>query len=135
MLSEELLESVMHHEGFRANAYQDSEGIWTIGYGTNLQVLEITKELASQWMLKKLEENAAEVDAIEGISHISSARRDILIEMAYNLGIKGLRKFRNTLNFIRASAYEKAAAEMLDSKWATQVGIRADHLAERMRLG
>ena len=134
-LSEELIESVKHHEGYRSKAYQDSVGVWTIGYGTNLQVLEVDSKVATKWLMDELEWCAGQVDKIEGIQHISAKRRDVLVEMAYNLGINGLRKFRRTLNFIRASAYEQAAAEMLDSKWASQVGMRAERLAERMRIG
>ena len=134
-LSQDLIESVKQHEGYREKAYQDSEGIWTIGYGTNLEVLEIDHETAEKWLLRELEWCAEQVNKIEGIGHINDARRDVLTEMAYNLGINGLRKFRKTLNFIRAAAYEQAAAEMLDSRWARQVGIRADRLSERMRRG
>ena len=134
-LSNELIESVKHHEGYREKAYQDTVGVWTIGYGTNLQVLEVDSEVATKWLIEELERCAESVDKLEGLGHISPARRDVLIEMAYNLGINGLRRFRNTLNLIRACAYEKAAAAMLDSKWARQVGPRADRLAERMRIG
>lgn len=53
-LTPELIASVKLHEGYRARAYQDTVGVWTIGYGTNLQELEIGDELATEWLLNKL---------------------------------------------------------------------------------
>ncbi len=44
------MDSIRQHEGWRNKAYQDSEGIWTIGYGTNLQELKIDKGLGEGWL-------------------------------------------------------------------------------------
>jgi len=55
--------------------------------------------------------------------------------MAFNLGIAGLLKFENTLALIRSGSYAQAAAEMVKSKWAKQVGKRADRLANMMKTG
>jgi len=55
--------------------------------------------------------------------------------MAYNLGIAGLNKFRKMWAAIDVADYATAAEEMLDSKWAKQVGVRAIRLSRRMRTG
>ncbi|OPZ48986.1 MAG: hypothetical protein BWY95_00416 [Bacteroidetes bacterium ADurb.BinA104] len=55
--------------------------------------------------------------------------------MCFNLGIKGLLEFKNTLTFIAAGDWERAANGMLASKWAKQVGKRAIELSELMRKG
>jgi lysozyme len=55
--------------------------------------------------------------------------------MCFNLGIKGLLEFKNTLAFIGAGDWERAANGMLASKWAKQVGMRAIELSELMRKG
>jgi lysozyme len=135
MLSDALIDSVKFHEGYRDVAYQDSVGVWTVGYGTNLQILEVDEGLAEEWLLEALRSCEEQVDAIEGVDALSPARRDILIEMAYNLGISGLRRFRNMWSNLRAGNFEAASVEMLDSKWARQVGNRAERLAARMRNG
>ena len=40
-----LVASLEKHEGYRDKAYQDTEGVWTIGYGTNLQELRIDESI------------------------------------------------------------------------------------------
>jgi lysozyme len=59
----------------------------------------------------------------------------VLINMAFNIGVGGLLKFKNTLAHIRSGQYELAATEMLDSNWARQVHGRAKELALQMRHG
>jgi len=55
--------------------------------------------------------------------------------MCFNLGIKGLLGFNNTLALIGAGDWERAANGMLASKWAKQVGCKAIALSELMRKG
>lgn len=59
----------------------------------------------------------------------------VLINMAFNMGIAGLLKFKNMLAAIEACNYPLAAAEMSTSLWARQVKGRAVELAEQMRTG
>lgn len=59
--------------------------------------------------------------------------KEVLINMCFNMGIKTLLSFRNTLWYMGAGEYEKAATNMLKSKWARQVKSRATRLAERVR--
>jgi lysozyme len=58
----------------------------------------------------------------------------ILVNMAFNMGIHGLMGFRNNLRLIEAGRWKDAAKEMLNSKWATQVGEPLMHRVGR-RLG
>ena len=53
--------------------------------------------------------------------------------MAFQLGIDGLLKFKNTLNLIEAGDYETASKEMLNSLWAKQTPERAKRLSEQIR--
>ena len=55
--------------------------------------------------------------------------------MAYNMGVGGLLGFRKTLGFIEAGDYASASVEMLNSRWATQVGGRANKLSRVMLTG
>ena len=66
---------------------------------------------------------------------LDDVRQNVLVNMAFNLGVSGLLTFKNTLRLISFSRYEEAAEEMLNSKWARQVGYRAEELAEQMRTG
>jgi lysozyme len=55
--------------------------------------------------------------------------------MIFNLGLYGVLGFKRMLAALREKDYLKASKEMLDSKWAKQVGYRAKKLASIMALG
>lgn len=136
ILRRRLVDSVKEHEGLRLEAYQDSLGHWTIGYGTNLEVMEISEETAEAWLTEALADVSDSLDTVHGFPDLDSDRQDILIEMAYQLGIAGLLRFRLLWTAIRGGDYDRAADEMLDSRWAReQTPVRARTLAERMRGG
>lgn len=131
-----LVASLEKHEGYRDKAYQDTEGVWTIGYGTNLQELKIDEFLARKWLMEDLTE------AIRGAKRFpeyrdldTQLRREVFVEMVYNMGPSRVAGFKNMLAAIRRQDWDDAASEMLDSKWARQVGRRARTLAENMRNG
>ena len=65
----------------------------------------------------------------------SPARQRVLLNMCFNLGSGGLLEFRKSLAAMERGDFETAAREMKASKWATQVGDRADRLAALMRSG
>lgn len=130
-----VIEDLKRHEGFRAKPYQDTEGYLTIGYGINLDA-GISKEEAEMILAHRVRK--IQFDLISRLPYwnrLSPARQDVLINMAYNLGVAGLMKFKITLNMIEAERYEEAAKQMLQSKWAKQVGRRAIELSIMMKKG
>jgi len=136
MLANQLIESVKKHEGWREKAYQDTEGVWTIGYGTNLQELRISEELGEKWLREKLEEAQEEARRFPEWQYLNTkARREVFVEMIYNMGSTRLSGFKKTLGYIRTQNWYKVEEEMLDSLWAKQVGQRAVTLARIMSKG
>ncbi|MDD5536784.1 MAG: hypothetical protein PHS36_06375, partial [Candidatus Cloacimonetes bacterium] len=65
---------------------------------------------------------------------IPQSRFASLREPCY-LGINGLLGFKHTLAFVKAGDWERAANNMLVSRWAKQVGRRAIEPSELMRKG
>lgn len=63
------------------------------------------------------------------------ARQAVVLNMAFNLGINRLMLFRRMRGAYDGGDYERASIEMLDSRWADQVGRRATELAQQMRTG
>jgi GH24 family phage-related lysozyme (muramidase) len=61
------------------------------------------------------------------------AVQTVLFNMAYNMGIEGLAKFKNTLKYVLARDYAAAATNLKKSLWYQQVGTRAKELVERVR--
>jgi lysozyme len=131
-----LVDSIKHHEGLRLRSYLDSVGVWTIGYGTNLQTLLITEEIADD--LLQLGVHSAMVAAAmfpEWQYLDTEARRGAFCEMCYNLGPMRLSGFRKMLDAIKAQDWQEVAKQALDSKWATQVGQRAVTLITMLQTG
>jgi len=131
-----IFDQLKRDEGLRLTPYQDSVGKLTIGYGRNLDDKGITQDEAECMLHNDVREAAAQVNKlIPWAKDLSDARLGVLINMAFNLGIQSLLLFRNTLALIQAGDYDKAAEEMLKSKWAYQVGPRAHRLALQLRSG
>jgi lysozyme len=145
----QLVSDLKRDEGLRLDAYPDplTKGPpWTIGYGhTGPDVhpgLVWTLEQAEAALLADIEDHNAELaQVLPWVEALDPARRRVLQNMAFNLGVgepggkKGLLGFKNTLAMIQRGEHARAADGMLQSLWARQVGQRAVRLANTMRTG
>lgn len=123
-------------EGSRPLPYKDSEGILTIGVGRNLEHVGLRPD-EIEYLLNNditVAETAARV-LFENFDGLSDNRRAVLVNMAFNLGQARLAGFKNFRSAVNARNYTQAAEEMLNSKWAQQVGVRATRLAKQMVEG
>lgn len=131
-----LNDQLRRDEGWRAYPYLDSVGKVTIGYGRNLSDVGISPEEGA-WMLAN-DIKAASI-AVESYLPWTAAldpiRQAVLINMALNMGIKGLAGFTQMLGKLQSGDYAGAAQEMLNSRWATQVGDRARRLSTQLETG
>lgn len=130
--------AVKEAEGFRAQLYKDSLGFYTIGYGRLLDPEKggrISTDEAEYLLSNDLLKVERQCETLPMYLELSPARQAVLIEMAFNLGLEGLKGFKRTLRAIDEQDYAEAASHMLESKWATQVGRRAVRLAEQMKTG
>lgn len=134
-MTPELIASTKLHEGFRKRAYQDTVGVWTVGYGTNLQELEVGEELATEWLLAKLRQAQVSAGGYPWFAALSQPRKDVIVEMLYNLGLPRFDKFMKLKTALAERKFDAAAREMLESVWAEQVGVRALRLAGQMKTG
>ena len=66
---------------------------------------------------------------------LNQVRREALIEMCFNMGPGNLSKFRMMLACLAQEDFEGTADQAIASRWADQVGKRADRIAERIRSG
>ncbi len=124
------------HEGERLKPYRCTAGKLTIGVGRNLEDRGITREESAMLLANDIAAEERELlRALPWVAQLDEVRQRVLLDMSFNLGIVGLLGFKNTLATIRAGDYTKAAAMMLDSKWARQVGQRAERLSRMMATG
>ncbi len=126
---------LIQHEGIRLKPYRCTAGKLTIGVGRNLDDVGISHGEAVAMLRRDIQRCVQEVAAWAPWAHLTTARRRVMVDMCFNMGINRLRRFRKMLAALKRKKYEAAAYEMLDSKWANQVGQRAQTLAEMMRRG
>lgn len=130
------IEQLIVHEGFELMPYTDTVGKVTIGVGRNLTDRGISEDEALYLLKNDISLHKEELErSFPIVKSLDSVRYYVLLDMAFNMGIPRLQKFRRMWVYIQTSDYDKAAIEMLDSKWATQVGRRAKNLSEQMRTG
>ena len=130
----DLLESIKHHEGFVEHVYDDSLGIPTIGYGFAIKDLVLEEDLCDEILLRKLRILGRSVmGKFPFFDSLPSDCKDVLMEMCYQLGVTGVSKFKKALKAMEDGDWEKAADEMLDSKWAKQTPNRAKEMSDIIR--
>ncbi|MGB0823694.1 MAG: glycoside hydrolase family protein, partial [Alphaproteobacteria bacterium] len=111
-------------------------GRLTIGVGRNLEDLGITTDEAMFLLANDVERCCAELDlAVPWWRTLDDVRQRVLVNMVFNLGIRRFLGFKKMLRHAAAQAWDLAADEMLDSRWAVQVGMRAKTLSDMMRSG
>lgn len=127
---------LVRHEGLRLYPYTDTVGKLTIGVGRNIEDRGITAEEAAflldndiTFVFQQLSKRAVGV-----FTSLDEVRQHVLLDMAF-MGIEKVLGFRKMWKAIERRDFEAAAREMLDSKWATQVGVRATELAAMMKDG
>ena len=152
-----LVEKLIQHEGLKLNVYKDTLGIDTIGIGRNLEDRGISKEELDAMDIPNIETvyqyGITEVDAVylaendvqiveeellrahPCVDRLDAVRQLVLVDMAFNMGVPRLCKFKKMWAAIHEDDFSTAAKEMLDSRWATQVKSRSDKLANMMHNG
>lgn len=116
--------------------YLDTVGKWTIGVGRNLTDNGISKQEAMLMLDDDITIACEALDkSLPWWRSMSDARQSALVDMCFNMGINRLLGFAKSLEAMKSGKYADAAAEMLDSAWASQVGVRAKTLATMMEAG
>jgi lysozyme len=126
------------HEGYREAIYEDSVGVLTVGWGHALhEGSRVQHRINELFFDRDFKVATADTDRLiyNYDLMLNAARRAVITDMMFNLGYAGVGKFKRFIAAMIDSSWEVAAAEMLDSKWHTQVGKRAIRLANIMHTG
>lgn len=138
-MRQKLRVQLIRHEGFVPHAYEDSLKVLTIGIGRMIDKRRgggITLQEAEYLLDNDLSRVEKELfAALPWAVDLDAVRQDVLLNMAFNMGLTTLLTFKTTLKLVREGKYVEAAAAMLQSKWSRQVGKRSVELSEQMRLG
>jgi len=141
----ELKKHIIRSEGFRQKVYRDTsdrigfegkQGKLTIGYGYNIDDLGLPEDICMMLLDRKLAESIDTLSQkLPWTDSMDEVRRDVFVEMVYNMGWSTFSAFKMALSAAEREDYKLTAEHMLDSLWAKQVGIRAERMAKMMETG
>ncbi len=136
MINESLIKQLKEHEGLKLKPYKCTAGYVTIGYGRNLQTNGISELEAELMLLNDIKNTMKELDDMfPWFRKLSDQRQNVIIDMHFNMGTTKLLQFQKVIDAIIDGDFWAASSEMLNSKWAKQVGARAMKLSAMMRQG
>ena len=131
---EDLLKKIKEHEGFRSKVYKCTQGYDTIGYGFAIKDLELDEDIAEEILLRKLEKLIKRLrDKFDWLDEVPYEVQGVLVNMAYQMGVSGVCKFKRALKYMEHQNWERAAEEMLMSRWHKQTPNRARELSNIIR--
>lgn len=134
-----LTEMLRRHEGVETYAYKCTGGKITIGVGRNIDRdggIGLSDDEIDYLLENDIDRCIKELGAaFNWFSDLNEARRDAMIDLAFNLGLPRLLKFKNALAAMAEADYDLAAAEFMDSKWASQVKDRAVEICSMIKTG
>lgn len=138
MTTAKLIPDLQRDEGLRLQAYKDTVGIWTIGYGHAHVTpgLVWTESQALKQLDQDVEETRQELDTkLPWWKNLDDRRQDALLNMAFNMGTEDLLTFNQFLSYLQRGRFEEAANDLRGTKWFGQVGSRAQRIQDIIRNG
>lgn len=146
-MKDQLIAQIKFEEGGRSKAYRCTKGDLTIGYGHNL---DENPQFLGTDIPKKIDQLLAEAILIDdimrterqllmqwhGFNLMPEVIKDALINMAFQMGVSGVMKFKKTLHYLIRAEWDNAADEALESDWARHdTPERAERVAGQIRSG
>ena len=132
-----LRKELLRDEGFRRAAYRDHLGYWTIGIGRMIDKRRgggITRDEANYLLTVDIVKIETALDKrIPWWRGASPNQQRALLNMAFQMGVSGLMKFKRTLAMAKRGDWNQAATNALKSRWARQTPARAKRVAAMMR--
>ncbi len=141
-----LIEELIFDEGKVTEIYTDHLGYPTFGVGHLILDeddecgkpvgTEVSEERIMSCLEKDIDNICKDLDRnIPFWRDLDEERQRVVVNMGFNLGINRLLQFEKFLTALENRDYETAAVEMMDSRWAKQVGPRSERLYKRMLDG
>ena len=128
-----LSKQLLYHEGIRLKPYRCSADKLTIGIGRNIEDVGITEEEAFYLLnndIKKVVEQCQR--NFEWFDGLNDLRKEAIVNLVFNMGFGKFLQFKKTIKHIENEEFELAGAELLDSRYAQQVGQSAIDVANQL---
>lgn len=130
-MTDRLEKMLIKHEGLKLKPYRCTAGKLTIGVGRNIEDVGITDAEARMMLNYDIQERVTQFLKYDWFTELSEVRKDVIIDMSF-MGVSRLLGFKKMIKALSEKDFDKAAEEMMNSKWASQVGKRATELAAMM---
>ena len=137
-----LIKLIEESEGWRSKPYYCSENYPTVGFGFKigdkdapLPSFTLPRAAGEVWLVEILKELTFSLSSYHWFNSLNENRQNIILSMAYQMGVYGLLQFRNMIKAILEDNFQLAADEMLDSRWAKQTPERAIHHSTQFIIG
>lgn len=124
------IELIKEFEGCKLKAYQDSVGVWTIGYGHTKGVNKgdsITQKQADQYLIEDLADAENAVNRLVKVE-INQDMFDALVSFTFNLGVGNLQS-STLLRLLNQGKYSESAEQFV--RWVFAGGKKLDGLVRR----
>ena len=143
----EAVQRLAFHEGCVLKPYKDSHGYWTVGIGRCIDKNPLTTEelraVGQNWKSEGITKNAAYMllhndikrilavlkEEIAFWNELDDERQYALLDMAFQMGINGVLRFKKMLAAMGVGNWEKAKSECLDSNYGREFKNRALRIA------
>ena len=141
---DQLRETLKIDEGVKYEIYNDHLGYPTFGIG-HLVVesdeehgkpvgTSITEDRVNAVFDKDVAVMVDEAKKIfPNLDTLPEEAQQVIVNMTFNMGRPRLSQFKKFIAGVNAGDWNKAAVEMMDSRWAKQVGARAERLRDRIK--
>jgi GH24 family phage-related lysozyme (muramidase) len=145
MNRDKIYEQLKIDEGVVYKIYHDHLGYPTFGVGHLILVQDpeykqsletpVSEERVREVFEKDLDTSISECEALfkDKWNDYPGELQEVLVNMMFNLGRPRLGKFKKFIKAINNSDWKTASIEMMDSRWADQVGPRAKRLRNRVK--
>ena len=125
--------------GLYLKAYQDSGGVWTIGWGSTYDFDKqrkvqqgdiITEAQAQKWLDMETSQNAKDIDSLVKVP-LNNNQKNALVSFVYNVGI-GAFKASSLLRLLNSGADKNTVAAQFD-RWVFDNGVKVKGLINRRK--
>lgn len=137
--AEKLRAELIRDEGLRLTAYRDTLGNPTIGVGHLIGRGESFTAISQSFAMELLDADIQ--TAQRRLNNIYPAWRELddvrqraMLNLAFNLGYR-LADFTRFLHAAKSGDWEKAADELMKSRWYKQVKLRGPRVVHAIRTG
>jgi lysozyme len=139
-----LREQLKIDEGVKYEVYDDHLGYKTFGIGHLVKTTDeeygapvgtpVSEERVNSVFDEDVETYINESKKVfNNLEDMPQEAQQVIVNMCFNMGAPRLSQFKKFIKAIQDEDWATASVEMLDSRWANQVGARADRLSDRIK--